>query len=155
MPIVPPPLILLGMDGGATAVRPALGRLMAALAPLGLTPDCRDTVELVLAEVLNNIVEHAYADAPGPIEVELSLAGGTLGCVVCDHGRPMPDGTPPPGRPALIDVPLEDLPEGGFGWYLIRSLTRDLAYVRLRGCNRLSFRIPIQLVSGAPHPRGA
>lgn len=140
---MPPPLILLSLQGEEHAVREALGRLMAALVPLGLTHDCRETVELVLAEVLNNIVEHAYAEAPGPIEVELRAAADGVGCVICDHGRPMPDGTPPLGRQTLLDVPLEDLPEGGFGWFLIRSLTRDLDYVRQRGSNRLSFLIPI------------
>jgi serine/threonine-protein kinase RsbW len=140
---LPPPLVALSLRGEGRAVRTALAEALAALEPLQLAPDCRDTVELVLAEVLNNIVEHAYADAPGPIEMELRDCDGALGCVICDHGRPMPDGTPPLGRQAVLDVPLDDLPEGGFGWFLIRSLTRDLDYVRQRGCNRLSFAIPL------------
>jgi serine/threonine-protein kinase RsbW len=36
---------------------------------------------------------------------------------------------------------LADLPEGGFGWYLIRSLTEELSYRRSNGINRLSFQL--------------
>ena len=55
----------------------------------------------------------------------------------------MPGGRPPAGRlPDGADCALVDLPEGGFGWHLIRTLTRDLAYVRSGGCNRLSFLLP-------------
>ena len=35
----------------------------------------------------------------------------------------------------------DDLPEGGFGWHLIRSLARDLAYVRRQDLNTFSFRV--------------
>ena len=31
----------------------------------------RGTVELVLAEVLNNVAEHAYAGGSGPVAVDL------------------------------------------------------------------------------------
>lgn len=140
---MPPPIVCFTFEGDEMAVRAALARVMAELAPLGLPPDSCGTVELVLAEALNNVVEHAYAEAPGPIEVELRQIDGALGCAICDHGKPMPDGTPPLGRQTLLDVPLEDLPEGGFGWFLIRSLTRDLDYVRRRGHNRLTFLIPL------------
>lgn len=144
----PPPLLSITLPGDPVAVRAALERAMAALEPLALTPECRNVAELVLAEVLNNVVEHAYSAAPGPIELEIRLADGRVGpalaCSVCDRGRPMPDGTPPLGRQALVDVPLDDLPEGGFGWFLIRSLTRDLDYVRSAGGNRLAFLIPLE-----------
>lgn len=102
------------------------------------------TVELVLAEVLNNIVEHAYSDAAGLITLDLRRARGRLCCLLRDEGRPMPAGCLPPGlAPALGPAPaIADLPEGGFGWFLIRSLTRDLHYDREPGCNRLSFSIP-------------
>lgn len=140
----PAPLLRLTVPGEFGAVRLALSQVMAALAPLGLTRECRDATELVLAEVLNNIVEHAYARCTGLIELDLRLEGQLLACTVRDRGAPMPDGTPPSGRQALLDVPLADLPEGGFGWFLIRSLTRNIHYTRAADGNRLGFAIPIE-----------
>lgn len=145
------PLCCLQFEGTAMAVREALSTVMADLASLRLTDESAATVELVLAEVLNNVVEHAYGTGtPGPIDVEVwRETSPTLACVIRDRGKPMPDGTPPLGRQALVDVPLEEMPEGGFGWFLIRSLTRDLDYLRQSGGNRLSFRIPCETVSSS------
>jgi serine/threonine-protein kinase RsbW len=96
--------------------------------------------ELVLAEVLNNVAEHAYGDAGGKVEVSLQHAADGLRCLIVDEGRAMPGGQLPVGRlPSGLDVVLADLPEGGFGWHLIRSLSTNLTYARVEGQNRLSF----------------
>jgi serine/threonine-protein kinase RsbW len=117
-----------------SSVRAALRRITTAVPVCNLSGDQRGTVELVLAEVLNNVAEHAYADAAGHVAVTVALIPDGLACEVMDEGAAMPDGQPPEGR-----LPEGDLPEGGFGWHLIRSLTCDLAYRRQRGSNRLSF----------------
>jgi serine/threonine-protein kinase RsbW len=57
----------------------------------------------------------------------------------------MPGGRLPEPRPAPLDVALEDLPEGGFGWNVIRDLTAGLAYRRVNGVNRLNFRVPFDV----------
>jgi serine/threonine-protein kinase RsbW len=135
----------------------------------GHVPDTvRGSIELVLAEVLNNIVEHALADpapeagrcpaearpararsplqdtVPGLIMLDMQIQGGALHCVVRDEGRGMPDGRLPAGRRPDLDSARDDLPEGGYGWFLIRNLTRDLRYCREPGGNRLSFAIPLE-----------
>lgn len=118
------------------AVRAALRHLCQASPVAGLTPDARGSVELVLAEVLNNVVEHAYAGSAGEIEVTLAAGEEGLCCLVADAGLPMPDGMLPAGRlPELQD----DLPEGGFGWHLIRSLATDITYRREGGRNLIGF----------------
>lgn len=92
--------------------------------------------------MLNNVAEHAYAGGPGQIEVTLALCRAGLSCTVVDAGLAMPGGALPLG--VLVDtadLALADLPEGGFGWHLIRSLTSDLNYARDRGHNHLSFLI--------------
>jgi serine/threonine-protein kinase RsbW len=77
------------------------------------------------------------------VAVTLSRQPHGLACLIVDSGVSLPDGVIPAGLlPGMADVALEDLPEGGFGWYLIRSLTRDLAYTRDQGVNRLSFILP-------------
>ena len=49
---------------------------------------------------------------------------------------------PDPKEPDL-DVSTADLPEGGFGWGLIRTLSSGLSYRRMSERNRLAFRIPL------------
>jgi len=118
------------------SVRRALRSVVETLARQPCAAGARDRVELVLAEVLNNVVEHAYADRPdGLIELSLDWDDGALRCVVTDTGQPMPQDGLPEGR-----LPHHgDLPEGGFGWYLIRSLTTGLGYARVADANRLTF----------------
>ncbi len=36
-----------------------------------------------------------------------------------------------------------NLPEGGFGWALIRDLTSDLLHHRVEGMNQLEFQVPL------------
>lgn len=141
------------MSSGPLAVRAGLAR-MAANRPLSLlTSDQRATVEVVMAEVLNNVAEHAYAGGPGKITVTLRLEGAGLSCQVTDEGTPMPAGRLPEGKhpvqrasevDSFANLPLADLPEGGFGWHMIRRLTEGLLYSRIGGQNRLRFVIPLQ-----------
>jgi serine/threonine-protein kinase RsbW len=124
-------------------VRLALARLIAASPVQDLPEDDRGTVELVLAEVLNNVAEHAYAGGSGPVEVGLCATPLGIACRIVDRGLAMPDGQVPRGD--LPQAAPDDLPEGGFGWHLIRSLTADLTYARSAGQNRLSFLIPLEV----------
>ena len=57
----------------------------------------------------------------------------------------MPGLTLPEGTLAEIGSEVEDLPEGGFGWFLIRTLTNDLSYLRLQEQNILSFVVPVKV----------
>jgi serine/threonine-protein kinase RsbW len=135
----------------AMAVRAALRSLFGTLMVQRLSADARGTAEVVLAEALNNIVEHAYAADSGDIEITLEPAPGGLACRIVDRGRPMPDGQLPRG---LLPPPdPEDPPEGGFGWHLIRTLSQDLQYSRAEGRNHLSFRLVA--ASGLETMRGA
>lgn len=121
------------------AVREGLRALFDTLLLRRLPPAERGTAELVLAEVLNNIVEHAYASESGDIELTLHLHQSELVCRIEDRGLPMPGERLPAGDLRPIDA--DDLPEGGFGWHLIRTLSRELNYRRIDGRNQLSFRL--------------
>ena len=100
------------------------------------------TAEQVLAEALNNVVEHAHANRTnGRIDIETTLSESGLVFCIRDDGVPMPDGQLPAGELAELNGGLDDLPEGGFGWFVIRSLTRDLRYARQGGWNQLNFKI--------------
>lgn len=132
------------IEGDLMSVRQGLLALAEAVPLRQLSDADRGSAELVLGEALNNIVEHAYAEGPGPIELWLDAGADGLAFTITDRGLAMPGAVAPEGRlPAGLDGPLADLPEGGFGWFLIRSLTRDLRYERSDGLNRLRFILPL------------
>lgn len=129
----------LSFQSGELATREALQAVVSDLYGRALGGELVGSVELVLAEILNNIAEHAYADrAPGPIDLRMVISGGTLRVEIIDQGLPLPD-TGIPG-PANANLPSDtaDLPEGGFGWFLIHELTESLQYRRDAGRNRLT-----------------
>ncbi|MBW6416122.1 ATP-binding protein [Celeribacter sp. PS-C1] len=126
------------------AVRRGLQTIKDGLGPKGLAPDEVASLEIVLAEILNNIVEHAYAGHPeGQIDIRLSQADDGLHCMISDRGKMMPGGEPPLGLKVDLNCDVADLPEGGFGWFLIRELAHELDYTHTDGENKLSFRMAI------------
>ncbi|WP_299548984.1 ATP-binding protein [uncultured Tateyamaria sp.] len=127
------------------AVRTALGQLLDGLKPLSLDVEEAGTVELVMAEALNNIVEHAYPteEESGPIDITCSHAPDGLHLTVVDSGRAMPDGRTPVGIAADIEVDFCDMPEGGFGWFLIKDLAKDVIYQRQDKENLLQLRLAV------------
>lgn len=57
----------------------------------GVAPDRAGEVEVALAEAVNNVVEHAYADtAPGPVRLRCSLRNRRLDIRIRDSGRRLP-----------------------------------------------------------------
>ncbi len=122
-----------------TSARDGIQHLAAVLRARGLSEDRAGDVEIALAEAINNVVEHAYEGRmPGQVRVTCCLGGDRLDILIADRGRGFPDGRIPRGESARIDLPVENLPEGGFGWHLIRQLTSDIRYERIDGLNRLS-----------------
>ena len=124
-------------------VRKALREILRHPVMAHLSAVGRSTAEIVLAEALNNIVEHAYDGAIDQIDLRLQLRSGRLLCDIFDRGAPMPNSELPTGLAQRIE-PGNDLPEGGFGWFLIRALTENLAYRRIDARNHLSFQLNIE-----------
>lgn len=136
--------IRLTLPAEPKAVRRALVRICTELLGAGISEDDAATAELVLAEVLNNVVEHAFqGNADGRIELTIAPEEASLACELRDNGRPMPGGALPAGHGPACSTAVSALPEGGFGWFLIHSLARDLAYARIDGANILALRIPL------------
>jgi len=120
---------------------------MQATRAHGLARANRATLELVLAEVLNNIVEHACAKRPESlVSVTIRCTGHWLRIETRDPGRPMPGQKPPLSRMPDPSLPPACLPEGGFGWPLIFQLAERVVYRRIGNDNHLSLQIPV-------HPR--
>ncbi|MEM7472834.1 MAG: ATP-binding protein [Pseudomonadota bacterium] len=106
-----------------------------------LSVELLSNAELIISEVLNNIEEHSYANEPDcPLRVAISLINETtIEVETQDFGEPMPGLKLPPKSLPNTDVPLEDLPEGGFGWFLIHTLAPQTTYTRKGQRNILTF----------------
>jgi len=101
-------------------------------------PEDIDTIQIILAEALNNVVEHAYPeDSKGDVTLMIRRRRGALMCEIKDRGRPMPNGRVPVGNHPSAKTDDGPMPEGGYGWFLIRELVRDLIYDRKNGENVL------------------
>ena len=141
-----PPLVFAGrIDATPQAVSAFLvtlrGDLRARNHPLAAAPSW----ELVLAELLNNVVEHACDGQPGHgVDFWLRFSAQGVAGRLADRGRPMPGLALPPGREPALGVSTADLPEGGFGWNLIRRLCTRLDYRRTEGENRIDFILPAE-----------
>ncbi|WP_108503236.1 ATP-binding protein [Paracoccus indicus] len=110
--------------------------------------DTLGRLELVLAELMNNVAEHAPAagrrnEARVPV-IHLCVVRhkSGLACALTDDGVSLPDDCVLP-RSLPPAIP-EDLPEGGFGWFLIQDLTQALSYYRRESRNYLAFNIPFE-----------
>ena len=103
------------LAGTQNAVRDGLAQAMMLLAPLQLGTDESGTVELVLAEALNNVLEHALSRATKQTKIEIcghhDMSG--LHLTVIDCGAPMPDGTAPIKKAPNLDVNTDDMPKEG------------------------------------------
>jgi anti-sigma regulatory factor (Ser/Thr protein kinase) len=87
--------------------------------------DALQTLELALAETLNNVAEHGQSVGGGEatVEVELAIAEAKVTFTVYDDCRP---------RPALPSTPSlpADMAEGGYGLFLIYELMDEVEFGR-------------------------
>ena len=112
----------------------------------GEDTDVGDMVRLCLAEALNNIVEHAYDGVPDrSIHAKIRLEPSRFQIVLIDEGKPMPGGMLPDGTSPFEDDTSDPLPEGGFGWLLIRSQMDGVDYDRRDGKNVLRLRKTVRV----------
>lgn len=95
-------------------------------------------VQIVLSEVMNNIIEHGFkSEGIGLIEVEIFITADGITVRLCDDGIEF---TPPEASqsPLLDKDNLDDLPEGGFGWFLIKEITSSIELKRRENKNHLT-----------------
>ena len=146
----PEPAFARTLDADPHAVRAVLRAAVARFAR-SIGRDEAGILELALAEVLNNVVEHGYNGQPaGLIRVVIGRGPSFLNCRVEDAGSPVPDEVLTLSLTEDDPFPEgEPIPEGGFGWKLIHSLVTDLRYAQIDGYNRLNFRIPLSAGNAA------
>jgi serine/threonine-protein kinase RsbW len=143
MPVQTPQCSGLSIRSTPQDVRDALSCALGQLPLADLSADLRGTAELVLAEVLNNIVEHAHDGPDGKIHLTILRKLDALHCTLRDNGLALPAQTPPSGRLPQNDA--QGYPaEGGYGWHLIRELTQNLVYRRVLDENWLTFELDVK-----------
>ncbi len=123
-------------------VRRAIHEVEDDLVRAGIHNEDIGSVSIVLAEALNNVVEHAFEDPDGQkITLIIRQRSKSLLVEIRDGGRPMPKGRAPIGNHPMTEFnQFDTMPEGGYGWFLIRELVQDLVYDRQNDENILFFR---------------
>ena len=94
----------------------------------GLTDDDVFHVEMAVDEACSNVIEHAYADKAGEIELSCAVPEyGRLEIVIHDHGDPYdPESVP---EPRVGDsAGLDSMQEGGLGLYFMRKLMDEVRF---------------------------
>lgn len=112
---------------------------LAAVLPLRLNPEARDVIEVALAEVLTNIVQHGYVGvAPAPIEVDWQEHASVFVVDVRDAGRAIPAARlEAAGEDTFAFDPddLDSLPEGGLGLAILKAAFDVVDYRSEGGSN--------------------
>ncbi len=94
-------------------------------------------VQIVLAEALNNVIEHGFKhENTGELEIMIEVSETQIVVHVSDNGLAF---TPPDNlqTPLKTDGDLNTLPEGGFGWFLIQEVTSSFEFHRHADRNQL------------------
>ncbi|MEX0286908.1 MAG: ATP-binding protein [Paracoccaceae bacterium] len=132
----------------ALGVRQALDEGMSrcrGLVPVG-REDRLGNVQIVLAEALNNVAEHGFAELPlTEARLDIALNRDTLTVSICDKGHEMPGLRVPAPKHHDLNGDVQDLPEGGFGWMLIHELTSRIDYARVDDENHLTLTFVLAL----------
>lgn len=82
-------------------------------------------IQMAVDEACTNIIEHAYAGAPGDIHLTCLVKSGECVVTIRDHGRPFdPECVPQPD----ISCSLEERCIGGLGLHFMRKLMDEVHF---------------------------
>ncbi len=116
-----------------------LADLVAAIEELGeedgWSGELTFRISLVVDELAQNVVDYAYIDTPGDVEVAVTSTDETVVIKITDEGKPFDPLTEAPA-PDLTS-PIESRPIGGLGVHFTKTLMDDVEYRRESGQNRL------------------
>lgn len=119
-----------------TEVRGTLQHIHDFLTVQDLPCETVDDLDLVLSEAMSNIVRHGAMGGDGRIDCHLVIRDTSVECRLSDTGVAFD----PSGAGLTAPDPMA-FSEGGYGWFLIRSLTHHITYARDGACNVLCFSI--------------
>ncbi|MEM1384449.1 MAG: ATP-binding protein [Pseudomonadota bacterium] len=149
------------LDSALDAVGPAVEAVCSAICRRsdGSEQAAVDDLRIALTEGITNVIEHAYASERGhPVSVALWFDGGAATVCILDEGGPLPQSIIEVLRETVVDlqepgddpvsgdgvllgpdlaVAIDELPEGGWGWMLIRQSVDRIHYRRADNRNHL------------------
>jgi serine/threonine-protein kinase RsbW len=100
-------------------------------------------IELVLAEILNNIAEHGdHASLPEKICFKWALHKNRFSAEISDAGVAYSPLEKIRAAKKHKETSFDNLPEGGFGWHIISALCSDIHYRSHGNINILKLQIP-------------
>ena len=125
------------MKSSQHLVAGVLNEISLWMTQAGTSDEKITNVQIVLVEALNNIIEHG-SDCEGSslIDIEITVSNNIIVAQLRDSGIKF---TPPEimQSPLQYNDDLNDFPEGGFGWFLIRKITSSVEFTRTAGKNHL------------------
>jgi anti-sigma regulatory factor (Ser/Thr protein kinase) len=120
-------------DAG-TGLAAALDRLEGHCRSGGFSTEAVLDLRLVAEEVLTNIAKYAFVGPAGPVELRISIHGGSTALEFRDGGRAFdPLSQPPPD----LEGPAQTRAPGGMGLLLVRTVVDEASYRREGGTNVL------------------
>lgn len=118
-----------------------LGKMITLIGDhLGLDAKFCFELEIAVVEALNNAIIHAYADQSNQrLDLEISCRPDTITITLSDQGACFDYFSKPP-CPVPDNAPIEELPESGFGLYLIHQVMDQVVYSSQTGINTLTMK---------------
>lgn len=130
-------------ESNAESVRSALGKTAAWLSAHNIVDADAGNVEIVLAEALNNIVEHAQMLPDEMIAISIALSDDHLLCTIRDTGIHSDVLVKSPSLATSTPDDIGALPEGGFGISLIQAITSNIEYFPVLQGNLVALTVPL------------
>ncbi len=121
------------LESNAEQVDGVVSQINSQVTEAGLSKDEGFLLSGCVAELLNNIIEHAYEGKPGmPVRITINISHGWINVKSVDQGKPYPVGL----RSRLSDEAAED----GRGIHIIDAWSETHRYMQTKEGNKHTLR---------------
>lgn len=122
------------VPGRIDAVRPVAAFLVDVARRLEVAAASASLFENAVVEALNNAVEHSARQPDGSVHCEVELDGRRFTIRLLDEAAPTPVAlTAPADMAPPVPQSWQDIPESGYGLYLMRAVFSDIRPVTHKG----------------------
>lgn len=106
------------------------------LADQGIDPKAIRRIELASEEALVNVMQHAYGEKKGNVEIRLEIGPERITLSIRDWGPPF---NPLQNVPVVdVNATLDERETGGLGIYLMHQVIDEVVYSREQNTNLLT-----------------